>query len=89
CYNTVKKMFLLPSDKDRMWYLDEMMHHVEEIRDLVERGDERYNEERTCSEHARIEAYDLVVLTAEAFGMKEVLGVVPDRIIERFNRKRR
>lgn len=82
-------MFLLPSDKDRMWYLDEMMHHVEEIRDLVARGNEQYNKERTCSEHARIEAYDLIVLTAEAFGMEEVLHAVPDEIIERFNRKRR
>ncbi len=79
---------LLPSDKPGRWYLDEMREHVEEIRELLERGDETYRGDKTCREHARTEAYDLVVLTAELFGMNDVLDSVPDEKIERFNRKR-
>lgn len=79
---------LLPSDKDVGWYLDEMSSHVREIRELLEGGDRVYRGRETCGEHARVEAYDLVVLVAEIFEMVEVLDAVPDEIIERFNRKR-
>ena len=79
---------LLKSDKNINWYLDEMGHHVREIQELIEAGEKPYNEKETCRDHARVEAYDLIVLTAEAFGMKEVIDSVPDEIIERFNRKR-
>jgi len=81
-------MKLLKSDKDISWYLDEMEHHVREIRKLLERGEETYKGEETCREHARIEAYDLIVLTAEAFRMREIIDAIPEEIIERFNRKR-
>ncbi len=80
---------LLPTDKDGKWFLDEMREHVEEIRELLERGDEIYRGDKTCGEHARTEAYDLIVLTAELFGMGDVLDSVPEEIIERFNQKRR
>jgi len=70
------------------WYLEQMQHHVEEIKELLDRGDEIYKGDETCREHARVEAYDLIVLAAEAFDMPEILESVPDEIIERFNRKR-
>lgn len=79
---------LLPTEKGIEWYLEEMQHHVKEIRGLLERGDEIYKGEETCREHARIETYDLIVLAAEAFDMPEILESVPEEIIERFNRKR-
>ncbi len=79
---------LLPSDKSMEWYLEEMEHHAQEIEELVERGDEVYRGTKTCREHARTEAYDLIVLTAEAFGREDILEDIPDEIIERFNRKR-
>jgi len=84
----MKMKKLLPSSKGIDWYLEEMEHHLEEIKELLERGDEIYRGDETCKEHARIEAYDLIVLTAEAFDMSEILDSVPDEIIERFNRKR-
>ena len=70
------------------WYLEQMQHHVEEIKELLDRGDEIYKGDETCREHARVEAYDLIVLAAEAFDMPEILESVPDEIIERFRRKR-
>jgi len=70
------------------WYLEEMQHHVEEIKELLERGDEIYKGNETCREHARVEAYDLIVLAAEAFDMPEILDSVPEEIMERFDRKR-
>jgi hypothetical protein len=79
---------LLPSDKNMRWYLDEMMSHVREIQELVEAGDKLYREQETCEEHARVEAYDLIVLAAEVFEMPEILKAVPGEIIDRFNRKR-
>ncbi|MBU4341146.1 MAG: hypothetical protein KJ928_00945 [Candidatus Altiarchaeota archaeon] len=79
---------LLPTDKGIQWYLEQMQHHVEEIKELLGRGDEIYKGDETYEEHARVEAYDLIVLTAEAFDMPEILESVPDEIIERFNRKR-
>ncbi|HIE33529.1 MAG TPA: hypothetical protein EYP86_00110 [Candidatus Altiarchaeales archaeon] len=81
-------MKLLKSEKDISWYLDEMEHHVREIRKLLERGEETYKRRETCREHAKVEAYDLIVLTAEAFRMQEIIDVIPEEIIERFNRKR-
>jgi hypothetical protein len=84
---TVKK--LLPSDKDMEWYLDQMDSHVKEIRELTKAGEKPYGGEKTCREHARVEAYDLIVLTSEAFGMEDVIDSVPVEIIERFNRKRK
>ena len=83
---------LLPSDKDMGWYLDQMDSHVKEIRELVDSGEKPYkahNGEETCRDHARVEAYDLIVLAAEAFGMHEILSAVPDEIIDRFNKKRK
>ncbi|MEA1925086.1 MAG: hypothetical protein U9M95_04380 [Candidatus Altiarchaeota archaeon] len=80
---------LLPSDKIREWYLDEMREHVVEISELLKRGDEIYRGDKTCGKHARTEAYDLIVLTAELFALNDVLDSVPDEIIERFNQKRR
>ena len=79
---------LLPTDKGIEWYLEQMQPHVEEIKELLDKGDEIYKGEETCREHARIESYDLIVLVAEAFDMPEILESVPDEIIERFNRKR-
>jgi hypothetical protein len=80
---------LLPTEKDRSWYLRELEAHVGEIRELLERDGEIYRGDETCAEHARVEAYDLVVLAAELFEMDGVLESVPDEIIQRFNRKRR
>ena len=79
---------LLPSDKDIDWYFSEMEDHVREIRELYRACDQAYHEKETCRDHARVEAYDLIVLTAEAFNMPEVLENVPDDIIARFNKKR-
>jgi hypothetical protein len=79
---------LLPTDKGMDWYFSEMEEHVREIRDLYRACNMSYKGKETCQEHSRVEAYDLIVLTAEAFKMPEVLDAVPDDIIERFNKKR-
>lgn len=79
---------LLTSDKSMIWHLDEMRSHVEEIMELCGRGDEFYCGEETCREHARVEAYDLIVLTAEAFKLPGIIEQIPGEIIERFNQKR-
>ncbi|OYT26763.1 MAG: hypothetical protein B6U97_03140 [Candidatus Altiarchaeales archaeon ex4484_96] len=80
---------LLPTDKSVSWYLSEMKEHVIEIRELLDRGETKYRGDITCAQHAKTEAYDLIVLTAELFNMDEVIEAVPDKIIERFNKKRR
>lgn len=80
---------LLPSDKDRDWYLKEMQEHVSEIEKLLDKGEQIYKKDKTCRKHAKTEAYDLIVLTAELFEMQEVLEDIPDEIIERFNEKRK
>lgn len=79
---------LLTSDKDINWHLKEVKAHAEEIQELHERGDEIYQGTETCREHARVEAYDLIVLTTEAFQLPGIIEQVPEEIIERFNRKR-
>jgi hypothetical protein len=79
---------LLPSDKDIDWYFSEMEDHVREIRELYRACDQAYRGEETCREHAKVEAYDLIVLTAEAFNMPGILENVPEDIIARFNKKR-
>ena len=56
---------LLTSDKDMNWHLEEIKKHAEEIEALWERGDEPYRGEITCREHAKTEAYDLIVLAAD------------------------
>lgn len=80
---------LLPSDKGMEWYLDQMESHVKEIRELIKAGEKPYRGRETCRDHAEVEAYDLIVLTAEAFGVEDIINSVPDAIIERFNRKRK
>lgn len=80
---------LLPTNKNRQWYLEEMSEHVSEIKELLDKDEEIYRKKKTCKEHAKTEAYDLIVLTAELFHMNDILEQVPDHIIERFNRKRR
>jgi len=71
------------------WYLDQMESHLKEIQELIEAGEKPYRGQETCRDHAKVEAYDLIVLTAEAFGMTDIVNSVPDEIIKRFNRKRR
>ncbi len=80
---------LVISDKGMEWHLDQMESHVKEIRELYEAGEKPYRGQETCRDHAKVEAYDLIVLTAEAFGMTDIANSVPEEIIERFNRKRR
>lgn len=79
---------LAGSDKDIDWYLNQMSSHVREIRELVKAGVKPYRGQETCIDHARVEAYDLIVLTAEAFKMPDILNTIPPEIIERFNRKK-
>lgn len=79
---------LLPTKKDMGWYLAEIEEHAREIRQLYNACDSIYSGKETCREHARTEAYDLIVLTAEAFNMPEVLDSIPENVIERFNKKR-
>ena len=79
----------LTPGKGMIWHLNQMESHVREIRELYEAGNSIYREQETCREHARVEAYDLIVLTAEAFNMPKILNAVPDEIIDRFNRKRK
>ncbi|MBN2015105.1 MAG: hypothetical protein JW778_07990 [Candidatus Altiarchaeota archaeon] len=79
---------LLTSDKDISWYLEEIISHAEEIRELYDQGDKIYRGKETCRAHARVEAYDLIVLTAEAFQLPGIIEQVPGEILERFNQKR-
>ncbi len=78
----------LTSGKSMQWHLDQMKSHVEEIRELYETGDEPYKGNKTCRDHARVEGYDLIVLTAEAFDMPEILEQIPEGIKDRFRKKR-
>ena len=55
------------------WYLDQMESHVKEIQELIAEGEKPYRGQETCRDHARVEAYDLIVLTAEAFGMTDIV----------------
>ncbi len=68
-------------------YMDQMESHVKETWELVESGEKPYGGRETCRDHARVEAYDLIVLTAEAFEISEILDAMPLEIIDRFNRK--
>jgi hypothetical protein len=79
---------LLPTDKGIDWYFSEMEEHVREIRDLYRACNMAYKGKETCQEHSRVEAYDLIVLVAEAFNMPEILNAVPKETIDRFNKKR-
>jgi hypothetical protein len=79
---------LLTSSKDMSWYLEEIISHAEEILELYDRGNEIYRGHETCREHAKVEAYDLIVLTAEAFQLPRIIEQVPEEILERFNQKR-
>jgi hypothetical protein len=79
---------LITYDKSMEWYLEQMDSHVREIMELHGRGNEIYKGDETCAYHARVEAYDLIVLTAEAFRLPGIIERVPREIIERFNRKR-
>lgn len=76
-------------DKEIDWYIEQMQNHVKEIRELLGKGDEIYNGKKSCQEHARVEAYDLIVLIGEAFNMTQILESVPDEIKQRFEEKRR